>query len=84
MDKQRSIRGDAVEDSVEGLSQFLDVLRMHTMDDLHSSGKSEILLDKKAGRLTWLEGLVRQLPLKEHNIPQWSFPELEASSVVVW
>lgn len=40
MDKQRSIGGDAVEDSVEGLSQFLDALRTHAMDNLHTAAEN--------------------------------------------
>jgi len=37
MVKQRSIGGDSIEDSIEGSSQFLDALRTHAMDDLHTA-----------------------------------------------
>ncbi len=36
MVKQRSIGGDSVEDS-DSSSQFLDALRTHAMDDLHTA-----------------------------------------------
>ena len=36
MVKQRSIGGDNLEDT-EGSSQFLDALRTHAMDDLHTA-----------------------------------------------
>ena len=37
MVKQRSIGGDNIDDSAEGSSQFLDALRTHAMDDLHTA-----------------------------------------------
>jgi hypothetical protein len=37
MVKQRSLGGDSVEDPEGSQSQFLDALRTHAMDDLHTA-----------------------------------------------